>query len=177
MNSFLRHAVLVDIFELLLFLLLLQIMLQRILLLQPFITLQICFLELELLNDSVCASSTSLCEHAQLLQSYLTLWTVAHQAPLSIGFSRQEHWSGLPCPPPGIFLTQGSNLCLLCLLNWQVGSLPLAAPGQPIQPHQTKPNSNYINLHTHISYRRVPISPTFLEIIIFKFLFFYQFNR
>ena len=27
-----------------------------------------------------------------------TLWTVAHQAPLSIGFSRQEHWSGLPLP-------------------------------------------------------------------------------
>ena len=29
------------------------------------------------------------------------LWTVAHQSPLSMGFSRQEHWSGLPCPPPG----------------------------------------------------------------------------
>ena len=29
------------------------------------------------------------------------LWTVAHQAPLSMGFSRQEYWSGLPCPPPG----------------------------------------------------------------------------
>ena len=28
-------------------------------------------------------------------------WTVAHQAPLSMGFSRQEHWSGLPCPAPG----------------------------------------------------------------------------
>ena len=32
---------------------------------------------------------------------FVTLWTVACQAPLSIGFSRQEHWSGLPCPPPG----------------------------------------------------------------------------
>ena len=30
-----------------------------------------------------------------------TLWTVAHQAPLSMGFSRQESWRGLPCPPPG----------------------------------------------------------------------------
>ena len=28
-------------------------------------------------------------------------WTVACQAPLSMGFSRQEYWSGLPCPPPG----------------------------------------------------------------------------
>ena len=31
----------------------------------------------------------------------MTLWTVACQAPLSMGFSRQEYWSGLPCLPPG----------------------------------------------------------------------------
>ena len=31
----------------------------------------------------------------------MTLWTVARQAPLSMGFPRQEHWSGLPFPPPG----------------------------------------------------------------------------
>ena len=31
----------------------------------------------------------------------MTLRTVAHQAPLSMGFSRQEYWSGLPCPSPG----------------------------------------------------------------------------
>ena len=30
-----------------------------------------------------------------------TPWTIAHQAPLSMGFSRQEHWSGLPLPSPG----------------------------------------------------------------------------
>ena len=30
-----------------------------------------------------------------------TLWTLAHQAPLSVGFSREEYWSGLPGPPPG----------------------------------------------------------------------------
>ena len=32
---------------------------------------------------------------------FATLWTVAHQAPLSMEFSRQDYWSGLPCPPPG----------------------------------------------------------------------------
>ena len=32
---------------------------------------------------------------------FATLWTVAHQASLSMGFSRQEYWSGLPFPPPG----------------------------------------------------------------------------
>ena len=35
------------------------------------------------------------------VQLSATLCTVAHQAPLSMGFSRQEYWSGLPCPPPG----------------------------------------------------------------------------
>ena len=35
------------------------------------------------------------------VQFFVTLWTVAHQAPLSMGFSKQEYWSELPCPPPG----------------------------------------------------------------------------
>ena len=35
------------------------------------------------------------------VQLFVTLWTVDHQAPLSMGFSRQEYWSGLPYPPPG----------------------------------------------------------------------------
>ena len=34
------------------------------------------------------------------VRHFATLWTVAHQAPLSMGFSRQEYWSRLPCPPP-----------------------------------------------------------------------------
>ena len=61
---------------------------------------------------------------------FATPWTVAPQAPLSMGFSRPECCRGFSCPPlPGIFLTQGSNPWLLCLLHWQVGSLPLAPPG------------------------------------------------
>ena len=36
----------------------------------------------------------------------------------SEGFTRQEYWSGLPCPPPGIFSTQVSNSRFLCLLHW-----------------------------------------------------------
>ena len=36
-----------------------------------------------------------------IVSNSATPWTVAHQAPLSIGFSRQEYWSRLPCPPPG----------------------------------------------------------------------------
>ena len=44
------------------------------------------------------------------VQPCVTLWTVAHQAPLSVGFSRQEHWSGLLCPPPGDLLHPGIEL-------------------------------------------------------------------
>ena len=46
----------------------------------------------------------SLCMHANHfspIQLFVTPWTVAHQAPLSMGFSRQEYWSGLLLPPPG----------------------------------------------------------------------------
>ena len=39
--------------------------------------------------------------HFSYAQLFATLWTVAHQASLSMGFSRQEYWSGLPCLLPG----------------------------------------------------------------------------
>ena len=54
--------------------------------------------------------------------SSATLQTVACQVPLSVGFSRQEYWSGLPFPPSGDLPTQGSNPHLSCLLHWQAGS-------------------------------------------------------
>ena len=38
--------------------------------------------------------------HFSCVPLFVTLWTVAHQAPLSTEFSKQEYWSGLPCPPP-----------------------------------------------------------------------------
>ena len=39
--------------------------------------------------------------HFSCVHLFVSPWTVAHQAPLSMGFSMQEYWSGLPCPPPG----------------------------------------------------------------------------
>ena len=53
-------------------------------------------------------------------------------APPSTGFSRQEYWTGLSCLLQGIFLTQGSNMHLLCLLNWQVSSLSLGKPSKKL---------------------------------------------
>ena len=55
----------------------------------------------------------------------VTLWTVAHQAPLSMGFSRQEYWSGLPCLPPG---TLPNPEIKSMFPHWQAGSLPLKCP-------------------------------------------------
>ena len=49
-------------------------------------------------------SQITTCIHAKLISHvrlFVTPWTVAHQAPLSMGFSRQGYWSGLPFPPPG----------------------------------------------------------------------------
>ena len=87
-----------------------------------------------------------MCVHAQLLscvQLFVTPWTVARQAPLSMEFSRQGYWRGCHFLPQGIFLTQGSNLCLSHLLHWQGDSLPLRHLGRPIF-------LIYIYIHTHI---------------------------
>ena len=48
--------------------------------------------------SAACFSSVQSLSHVRL---FVTLWTVAHQAPLSMGFFRQEYWSGLPFPSPG----------------------------------------------------------------------------
>ena len=43
------------------------------------------------------------------IQLFVTPWTVAHQAPLSMGFFRQEYWSGLPCSPAGNLPNSGTE--------------------------------------------------------------------
>jgi len=55
-----------------------------------------------------------------------TLWTVAHQAPLLMGFPGKNTEVGCCFLLQGIFQAQGLSPCLLHLLHWQAGSLPLA---------------------------------------------------
>ena len=93
-----------------------------------FLVLPYCRFEDSLYERYACM--LSLFSHVRL---FVTLWTVAHQAPLSMGFTRQEYWSGLPCPFQGIFPTHKSNLHLLSLLHWQAGFLPLGSPGKPVK--------------------------------------------
>jgi len=69
---------------------------------------------------------------------------VACQVLLSMKFSRQEYWSGLTFPTPGILLTQRLNSCLLYLLHWQVDSLPLAPSGSLVgYSKEFRPYSTY----------------------------------
>ena len=68
----------------------------------------------------------------QLKRLNMHAWTVACQAPLSMRFSRQEYWSRLHFLFQAIFLIEGSNPRLLCLLHWEAGSLPLGPLGKPL---------------------------------------------
>ena len=61
----------------------------------------------------------------------MTPWTVAHQAPLSMGFSRQEYWSALPRPPPGDLPDPGIEPTSLMSPALQAGSLLLAPSRKP----------------------------------------------
>ena len=68
--------------------------------------------------------------HVQLLE---TSWTVALQAPLSMGFSRKEYWRVMPCPPPGNLPQPGIEP--ESLLHWQASSLALAPSGKPFDEY------------------------------------------
>ena len=67
--------------------------------------------------------------HFRPVQLFATPQTLARQAPLSVGFSRQEHWSGLPCPPAGDLPNPGIEHTSLMSCRW--GSLPLTPPTPP----------------------------------------------
>ena len=66
------------------------------------------------------------CQVNSVVSNSVTLWTTAHQAPLSLGFSRQEYLDGLPCPPPGDLPNPGIEPGSPTL---QEDSLPSEPPG------------------------------------------------
>ena len=72
-----------------------------------------------------CGSEVKSLSRVRLVE---TLWTVAHQAPLSMGFSRQEYWSGLPFPSPGDIPNPGIEPRSPALLAAALTSEP---PGKP----------------------------------------------
>ena len=84
----------------------------------------------------VCVCEVSF-SHVQL---FATLWAVAHQARMSVRFSRQEYWIELPFLPGDRPDSEIEPTFLLHLLHWQVGSLPLVPLGKPI----------YVYIYIHI---------------------------
>ena len=65
---------------------------------------------------------------------FATQWTVAHQAPPSMGFSRQEYWSGVPFPSPGDLPDPGIEPRSSA---WQADALTSEPPGKPMPSHMT----------------------------------------
>ena len=86
------------------------------------------FIKLQAQITAVCGHVLNSFSHIRL---FVTLWVVACQAPLSMGFSRQDYWSGLPCPPPGDLPDSGIKPVSPASPALQTGSLPLAPPWKP----------------------------------------------
>ena len=82
---------------------------------------------------STMRSKTLLLSHFSHVWLFETLWTVVCQAPLSMAFSRQEYWIGLPCPPPGDLPYPMIKPAPSASPARQADSLPLS--------HQESPNS------------------------------------
>ena len=72
------------------------------------------------------------CVSRSVVSNFLSSRGLLWQAPLSMGFSRQEYWSGFPFPPPGNLLDPGTKPKSHYGSHWQPGSLPLVPPGKPL---------------------------------------------
>ena len=77
-------------------------------------------------------SSSSLCQLYSHVWLFATPWTVAHQTPLSLGFYRQEYWSGLPFPSPGDLPNPRTEPVSLASSALQTDSLPCEPLEKPI---------------------------------------------
>ena len=80
----------------------------------------------------MCSLSECMLSFFSCVRLYATLWTIAHKAPLSMGFSRQEDWNGLLFPSPGYLPDLEIEPTSLKSLALAGGSLPLAPPGKPV---------------------------------------------
>ena len=71
------------------------------------------------------------CMSLNCVQLFVTPWTVARQAPLSMGFSRQDYWTGLPFPPPGDLSDPGMELSSLAFSALVGRFFITEPPGKP----------------------------------------------
>ena len=106
------------------------------------------------------------------VNSFVTPWTVACQAPLSMGFPKQEFWSGLPFPSPGIFLIQGLNLCPLIdmwvLYHWATWEVQVSFRGLLYRSWRIRILAVF--QVTHLECKRALLLQLNLQLIYFFFL-------
>ena len=95
--------------------------------------------------------------HAQL---FATPWTAAHQAPLSMGFSRPEYWSGFPCPPPEDLPIPGIEPRSPAL---QADSLTSEPPAKPMTKLDSILKSRDITLSTKVRIVKAMVFPVILH--------------
>ena len=91
---------------------------------------------------------------------FATPWTVAHQAPLSMGFYRQEHWRGLPCPPPEDPPLTGIEPMSPVL---QVDSLLLSHWGSPTWKDAQLIITREMQIRTTMRYHLIPIRMSIIK--------------
>ena len=77
--------------------------------------------------------------------SFTTSWTIGHQVPLSVGFSRQEDWSGLLFPSPGYLANPGIEPVCPALAG---GFFTTDPPGKPLQPSYPVTFPSFLQNHS-----------------------------
>ena len=85
---------------------------------------------MHVITFSVIITCTHIPKSLRRVRLFAAPWTVAYQAPLSIGFFRQEYWSGFPLPSPPDLPDPGIEPDLLRFLHWQADSLATDPPGK-----------------------------------------------
>ena len=95
-----------------------------------------CSLKLTDFRKSFSSSTECVPSHVQL---FVILWTVAHQASLSMGFLRQEYWSGLPCLPPGDLPDPGIEPAALMSPSLAGRLFTTSATWEYVTPQASKP--------------------------------------
>ena len=94
----------------------------------------------------------------------VTPWTVAHQASLSMGFSREEHWSGLPFPSSGILPDPGIEPASVALAGGLFAIMPPGKPESLLGLYKSELNFHFFNCFRQVSLIRFMRSlgiPTF----------------
>ena len=114
-------------------------------------------------------SSVCVCLVAQSCPTLCDPWTVSCQASLSMEFSRQEYWSGLPCPPPGDLPNPGMEIRSPAS---QVDSLPTKSPGKPNLVASPNPSGSS-SRHRHVQIL-LNLPSKYIQNLISSYVFYHD---